>query len=285
MSTYWPFILNVCVMIGLPLLLARWLQARRRPGWELFGMGALTFVLSQVGHIPFNWFVLRAADVQAADLETWTAVFLYAAFLGLSSGLFEEVARYLTYRYWATEARTWGRGLMLGAGHGGIEAMLVGLLAGINYVVMAGIQRGSFLAVVPVEQLALVQAQVAAVFELPWYDVLLGGLERAFALCLHLALSLLVMQAVLRGQRRWVAAAVAWHALANGVAVVLVLRVNAYVAEAALAVMALLSLGIIWALRAPEPVEPELAPLPPPQPIALTQPEASAEALERSRYS
>ena len=61
---------------------------------------------------------------------------IYAVFLGLSAGVFEETARYLTYRFWAKDARSWSRGLMLGAGHGGSEAILVGALAAVNFVAL-----------------------------------------------------------------------------------------------------------------------------------------------------
>ena len=52
-----------------------------------------------------------------------------AVFYGLSAGLFEEIARYLTYRFWLKDSQNWKSGLMFGAGHGGIEAMILGALA------------------------------------------------------------------------------------------------------------------------------------------------------------
>ena len=248
-------------------------------------MGALTFIFSQVGHIPFNWLVLQRFALIPTDVTVFSNLLIYAAFLGLSSGVFEEGARYLTYRYWATEARTWGKGLMLGAGHGGIEALLLGVLVGVNYAAMAAIHRGAWMPAIPEEQWPLVQAQVTAVFSAPWYAVLLGAVERVFALCLHLAASLLVMQVFVRRQKRWLLASIALHGGANGVVVVTAVTWNAYISELALAVIALLSVGIIFALRTPEPVEPELPPLPAPGPAPVIKIEMTADSLEKSRYT
>lgn len=283
--TYWPFVVNVLLMIAMPLALAIWWEQRQQPGWALFGMGAVTFVASQVLHLPFNWLVQQRWGLLPTDLSDTMNLLLTALFLGLSAGVFEEGGRYLTYRYWATGARSWRKGLMLGMGHGGIEAILLGALAGINAVVMSAMHRGKLLAQIPEGQLPLVQQQIEMVLSLPWYDILLGALERAFAICVHLALSLLVLQLFVRGQKRWWWAAVAWHTLLNATAVFMVVRWNAYVTELAIGVFALLSLGIVFWLRSPEPVAPELEPLPPPSPITARPLAVTSETLEKSRYS
>ena len=108
-------LLNFLLMIALPVFLARWIQQRYRPGWGFWGMGAATFVLSQVGHIPFNLVVQQAGLLPDVSNGVGNLV-ITAVFLGLSAGVFEEGARTLTYRFWAKEARTWKTGLMLGAG-------------------------------------------------------------------------------------------------------------------------------------------------------------------------
>ncbi|MCA9978287.1 MAG: hypothetical protein KC413_21150, partial [Anaerolineales bacterium] len=59
-----------------------------------------------------------------------------------------------------------------------------------------------------------------------------------------------------------------------------------YVTELAIGILALLSVGIIFWLRTPEPVEPELEPLPPAiSPLSLREIDVTAESLEKSRYS
>jgi uncharacterized membrane protein YhfC len=80
-----------------------------------------------------------------AGCQRWTYnLLIIAGFLGLSAGFFEESARYVVYRWWARDARTWSQGLMLGAGHGGIESILLGFLLAINVAALAGVRAGRF---------------------------------------------------------------------------------------------------------------------------------------------
>ena len=213
--------LNFLLMIVLPLLLGWWIARRRGASWRLFGLGALAFVLSQVAHLPFNWLVLQEWGWVDASQPA-----VYALFLGLSAGSFEGVLRYLTFRFWAREARSWGTGLMVGAGHGGIEAMLLGVLGMLNFTILLGLREGYFqgiLATVPPDQLYLVDEQISALFGVPASMALLGAVERVFALLLHLSASLLVMQTFVRGQWRWLAAGILWHAAIDGVLVYVLL--------------------------------------------------------------
>lgn len=287
MITFLLFV-NFGLMILLPVLLASWIQRRWRPGLALFGIGAATFVLSQVGHIPFN-LIVQQSPFYPQDVDSWRNLLLVAAFLGLSSGIFEEVARYLTYRFWAKKARSWPQGMMVGAGHGGIEAIIFGLLGLINFTVLLLISQGTLQDVIPTDQMPLVQQQIDATFGVPWYMALLGAVERVWALALHLAASLLVMQSVTRRQWRWLLAAIGLHALFNGAALVIVNRVGPLATEVALGVFAVFCVLIILKLRdgdggesgkdkATPEMERETA-------VPMKPIEATAERLDDSRYA
>jgi len=282
------YFLGTLLMIALPLGLASVLARRRQVDWGLFGMGAATFVGSQLLHIPFNLLVERAGWLPA-DLSVIVNLLVVSLFLGLSAGFFEEVARYLTYRFWARDARRWRAGLMLGAGHGGIEAMILGLLALVNTVALFGMRDGYFTALVPAEQFPLAQAQAQALLDGAWYDALLAPAERLFALAAHLSLSLLVMEGFIRGrQGRWLAVAIAWHALLDALVVFTTVRWDIYVAEGVLAVFALACVGIIFLLRRPVQAAnvqaPEPGPAPEPAVIEAVEVELTPEKLEQSRF-
>ncbi len=273
--------LNFLLMIVLPVVLARKIAMSYRVGWGFFGIGAVTFILSQVGHLPFNWFVLQ----QSGWLDGSNLLIL-SVFLGLSAGTFEGVARYLTFRFWAKDARSWRQGLMVGMGHGGIEAILVGVLGSINFVILLGLREGYFqgiLVTVPVEQLTLVDQQIEALFSVPAPQAVYGAVERVFAMMLHLSASLLVLQAFTRRQLRWLAAGIMWHSVIDG-ALVYIFRTWGIVwSEVGLGLLSFVSLGIIFWLRVPEPVEAEPLPLPKLRP--LTPLDISGDSLERSKYS
>ena len=276
--------LNYALMVIMPVVLAVFIHRRTGADWRLFFIGAATFILSQVFHIPFNWAVQRAG-LLPDDLSTWTTLLITAAFLGLSAGVFEETARYLSYRYWARDARSWSRGLMLGAGHGGSEAIIVGILAAISFggLILAS-RSEAIMSTLPADQQAIVTGSLTQLMATPWYGLLLGAVERVFALAAHLALSVMVLQVFLRGSLRWLFLAIGYHAVFNMIAVVAVTRVGPYATEGILAVFSLISVFIIFRLRTPEPepVEPEPLPLPAAEPVVL---QLTEEAINRSRYS
>ena len=173
--------LNGLLMIALPLALGVFLVRRLRLSWGIFGVGGLTFVASQVVHLPFNHWVLQPFLMRfGLGPESGPAgLVAVALMLGLSAGVFEEGARYLAYRYGLRRAREWSQGVLFGAGHGGVEAILLGVLALVG-LMQAVAYRGVDLAtLLPPGQVAAAQAQLAAYWESPWYFALLGALERA----------------------------------------------------------------------------------------------------------
>jgi uncharacterized membrane protein YhfC len=255
---YVTHLLNGLLILAMPAGLGVLITRKFQFSWRLFWIGAGTFVLSQVGHIPFNLgltALFRRGFIPTPP-TAWQPLF-NAIVLGLSAGLFEEFARYAAYRWWAKEARSWGKGLLLGVGHGGIEAVLIGVLVLLTYINMVVIRNADITTRIPAEQLALAQGQIQAYWSSPWYATLLGAVERAFTLPAHLALSLLVLQVFTRGQNRWLWLAVGWHAFLDGSAVYALPHWGAYATEALIGGMALVSVAIIFLLRQPEPVQPE----------------------------
>jgi uncharacterized membrane protein YhfC len=276
--------LNYALMVLIPVIVAVVIRRRTAAPWRFFFIGAVTFILSQVFHIPFNWLVQRSG-LLPSDLEPWANLLLYAGFLGLSAGVFEETARYLTYRYWAKDARSWSRGLMLGAGHGGIEAILVGLLAAVGFAgLIATVNNEVAMNAIPGDQRALLLQSLAQITDAPWYNLLLGAVERVLAILTHLALSLLVLQVFLRRSIIWLFVAILYHALFNMIAVVGAVRLSPIGVEGVLAICSLFSLFIIFRLRGPEPVEvqPPSVTLPPTAAIDL---KPTDEAINRSRFN
>ncbi|MFW6042359.1 MAG: YhfC family intramembrane metalloprotease [Chloroflexota bacterium] len=245
---YVLYALNGLLMIAVPLLLGVAIARRGNARWGLFGVGAATFVGAQIVHIPFNWLVDRSGLLPAPGAGTGSLAIL-ALFYGLSAGVFEEGARYIVFRRWTKRARSWWQGLMVGAGHGGVEAILLGLLFAVNMAVLLGVHSGRFTGLVPTDALPLVEEQVAQLFDVPWYGTLLGALERLFAITVHLAMSLMVLLSVVRRQLRWLGAAILWHTLLDAVAVFAVQQWGVYIAEVAIGVFAVLSLLIIFTVR------------------------------------
>lgn len=280
------YILNFVLMIGLPIALGIFLARRYRVPWRLWLIGGVTFILSQVGHIPFNILVFNGVVFPPAT--TWPLPLL-AIGLGLSAGLFEETARYLVYKFWIKEARTWRQGVMFGAGHGGTEAIIVGGLAALTTVQLFALQTTDLNTLgLPADQLAVLQQQLEAFSTAPLYATLLGAVERVWAMIFHIAAALLVLQAVRRRNLLWLLAAILWHTALNAVAVYLADVAGTVWVEVAMGVMSIISLAIIYLLR--DPPAPEGASLPPDEPLPapaqgpLEPLPLTEDALKETRY-
>ena len=287
---YLTYPINGLLMIALPIGLGVFLTKKFGLGWRLWWIGGATFVLSQVGHIPFNLGLtqLFKLGILPSPPTSWKMPF-NAVVLGLSAGLWEETARYFMYRWWAKDARSWRKGLLTGAGHGGVEAILLGGLVLFTYVEMLALRGVDLSQLVPADQLGLAQSQMAAYWSAPWYATLLGALERAFTIPTQIALAVIVLQAFTRRQIRWLWIAVGWHAAADAITVMGLSLWGPYIVEGLIGCISLISVWVIFALRSPEPDEPEetealaspeLATAP-----HLTLVEETPENLDRTRYN
>ncbi|HEX7542308.1 MAG TPA: YhfC family glutamic-type intramembrane protease [Anaerolineales bacterium] len=280
------YFLNGFLMIAIPVGLTIYMTRKFKQGWRLFLIGAATFIFSQVLHIPFNALVsplFNQFGFIALPVALQNAIL--SVFLGLSAGLFEELSRYAMYRWWAKDARSWGMGLLAGAGHGGIEAIILGLLVLYGYIQMLIVRGVDISTLVAPDQVELAKAQIQAYWSAPWYMTMLGALERLFTLPLHLACSVLVLQAFTRKKFWWVGLAILYHALADGVAVfVSQIGFSALAIEGIIGIFAIVSIVIVFALRQPEPsANPVSAPISTAE-FKLGPVYETKENLDKTRY-
>jgi uncharacterized membrane protein YhfC len=178
-------------------------------------------------------------------------LWMNAAILGLLAGMFEETARYILFKFILKNSRTWKEGVLVGLGHGGTEAVIIGIFAALAFVNML-IYRNVDLATVPSippEQLELAKQQVAAYWSAPVYTAFTGFFERLFAVCLHVSLSVMVLYALARKRPLWFWLALLWHALVDAVAVYIGQTVGILQTEGLVAVFAVISLGIVFRMR------------------------------------
>lgn len=241
--------LNGLLMILLPIGWGFFIWRRYQTSWRLWWIGVGTMVLAQVGHIPFNYGLtyLFQAGVIPKPPEAWALVF-NALVLGLSAGVWEETFRYFAYRWWAKDARSYDKALMMGAGHGGIEAIVLGVYVLYIFLQMAALRNMDLAQAFSPERAATLQQQMQTYWSLPWYVTLMGALERFNTLIFHLTASVLVLQVFLRKQIRWLWLAILWHAALDALAVGLSPR-GILPVEGALVVFTLINVWALFALR------------------------------------
>lgn len=261
------YVLSFSGMILLPILLAFILTRRFKLPWKLVFAGAVTFIASQVLHIPLVYGLTAAfqTGLLPAIPEAWALIF-NAVVLGLLAGIFEETARFILYKFVLKKASTWNEGVVVGVGHGGVEAVITGVLVAVTVVSMIvykNVDPDTIPGMQP-DQAALMRQQVTAFWSAPIYMAFMGLIERVFAVCLHLSLSVMVLYSIVAKKPFWFWAALLWHAVVDASAVFLVQKISTIGLEAVVGGMALVSLGLMFYLRAklprPEVASPELEP-------------------------
>jgi uncharacterized membrane protein YhfC len=243
--------IGVLGMILLPILFGIWLVRKFKLSWKLFFAGALAFIASQVLHIPFLQVLTSLFNngVLPTPPPAWNTIF-NAVLLGLLAGIFEEMARYILFKFFLKKTRTWQEGILVGAGHGGVEAIILGVIGALTLVNMLVMRNADLTAMgIPVDQLALAQQQVNAFWASPAYAGLLGLAERIFAVCLHLSLSVMVLYSIAYKKPVWFWLAMLWHAFVDAASVYLMPLIGGLAVEGVIALMALVSLLIIFGLR------------------------------------
>lgn len=249
-------VINFLGMIVLPIIAGFYFARKFKLSWKLFLAGGLTFIASQVLHIPL---VLSLTTT----FQSW-GVIAYALVLGVLAGLFEETARYILFKFILKQNRTWNEGVYVGIGHGGTEAIILGVLAALAFVNMLAYRFIDLSTVpsIPPEQLELAKQQVAAYWATPPYLAMLGFVERIFTMCLHVALSVMVMYGLVSKNPSWFWLAVLWHTLVDAAAVYLAQNMSMIALEGIIGIFAIVSVGIvIWmkpkfALHQPEVLDP-----------------------------
>ncbi len=140
------YLLSVSGMIILPIVLAFYLTRKFSLSWKLVLAGALTFIASQVLHIPVVYGLTALFTNNILSIPTsWTTIF-NAIVLGLLAGIFEETARWVLYKFILKDAKTWNEGVIVGVGHGGVEAVILGGLALTSVLSMIAMRKADLAA-------------------------------------------------------------------------------------------------------------------------------------------
>lgn len=247
-------LVTITFIILYPLVLAAFVRQRLAVGWKYFGFGALIFFLFQIiSRIPLTTAI---QVVLTPQLKTSPVLlYLWLGILAVTVGLFEEVGRYVGYRWlMRREEKTWSKAVMYGLGHGALKSIL--LVGGSTLVLFVTMTIfASNLDLVPVSQRATIMQQLQNINTTPAWVQLFLAWERLWIIPINVALSVMVLQ-VFRGRSiNWLWLAVLCHAVVDGVSVALPQVIMAdkittgLIIEGAVAVFGLIAFWIIWQLR------------------------------------
>ena len=219
---------GIAIPVGLYLYFRKRHGADRMPFW--------------IGCIIFPVFALGLEQLAYLAMKHWgfwlnvqSNIFAYGAFAGMMAGLFEETGRYFGFAVLLRKKR--GKdinGLMYGAGHGGIEAVIllsVSMLINVIFSLQSNAGIPSSLGTASAAQ---------SLIAMPSWMPLVGAVERLSAVTIHISLSVLVWFAVKNKKRFWLfPLAIVLHALVDAVAVIMSRFVsNIWLIEAAVYLLA-----------------------------------------------
>jgi uncharacterized membrane protein YhfC len=244
------YLLNVLGMIVLPIALAFYVTRKFSLPWKLIFAGSLTFIASQILHIPFLYGLtaMFTAGILPAIPAAWASLF-NAILLGLLAGIFEETARWILFKFILKGAKTWEQGVVVGTGYGGTEAIIIGFLALTTVVNMIVLRNANLSAMVPPELLEVTKQKVAEFWSAPVYMAFLGLIERAFTICIQISLTIMVLYSVAYKKPVWFWIALFWHAIVDASAVYLLPMIGALAIEAIVGIYGVISLVILYRLR------------------------------------
>ena len=234
------------LIIGVPLY-GVFVHRRTGAPARVWIWGALAFIASQVARTP----LLIAATLGLAQLSLdWTetqSFWFNLVTLCASAALFEEGARWLVMRWRRADMLEWRDGVMFGAGHGGIEAIIYVALAAISNLVLLLLPTQLLLqGQTDPAATAAIQAQVDALRTMAWWMPFIALWERVLAITLHTAASLLVQRSILTHNALPWWGAFLLHFFGNAVVLYVVQYYGILAGEAALTVFALIPIAIIW---------------------------------------
>ncbi len=209
-------IASIVACFALPIVPFLIMQGKKQKIARAFFTGALAFTVSQVLiRIPLLSIFGQTPFMQQLS----QTIVPYGLFLGVTAGLFEECARFLFCKLMLKKHRRYVDAIAFGFGHGGIEAIiLVGFSLISSLILYIAMNNGTLVAMVGESVAATVAGQLSALT--PILSVL-GGVERIFAVMLHLGFSAMVFTGFVRNQPgKYLLLAILAHAFVDAFVVI-----------------------------------------------------------------
>lgn len=233
---------SLAVSFGLPIGLFLYLWRKKKAAFFSFATGLIIFLVFAL--------LLESTVHSLVFSATGNAisgnVFFYAVYAALMAAAFEETGRFLGIKYIMRNHLTKENALMYGVGHGGIEAMMLLGVTSINNLANAmmindGSMNGVLASLDDATRETAVQS-LSVLWQTPSSLFFAAGFERIIAICLQIALSVLIYRAVKEKSGRWYWAAFGAH-FAVDFAAVLLSSFSILFTEI---LMALMTAAVVW---------------------------------------
>lgn len=236
-SSMMAIVFSAIIGFLLPILLGIFLRKRYSISIKPIIIGAITFIF-------FSQILEKILHVFVISNNIFTNNIAFAAYGALAAGVFEEGGRYIFFKVFLKDKMQWEDGLAFGLGHGGIEAILLAGMTGIQKLVYASmINNGTFEALTQKLPSELGEQLKNSIISATLTESLLIGFERAFAMTVQIAFTLLVLYAIRSRKKIYLLLAVILHAIMDVPAALYQLKMvnNIFVVEFMFFIMAIIA--------------------------------------------
>ena len=185
-------VISVVISFLTPILMLIYYIIYKKQRLKPFIVGVLVFFISQIIlRLPLLSYVLPN---QLWYMRLSLNPYFYSIFLGLTAGIFEEVGRYIGFKYFLKNNQKYDDGLSFGFGHWAVEALLI---VGINAVAL------------------LFSPSLLEASELSIINAFMMGIERLFVLSVHVGLSMIVLYSLRVNRMYYLFVAIILHGIVD----------------------------------------------------------------------
>ncbi|MGI6085704.1 MAG: YhfC family intramembrane metalloprotease [Acetivibrionales bacterium] len=219
-------VVTAFIGIAIPIVLFFIFRKKYKADIKPFFMGCVVFIVfALILERIFHSIILASGAGKVIQSNIW----LYGIYGGLMAGFFEETGRFIAFKnLLKNNSGNDMNSLMYGAGHGGIEALIILVFSMISNIVMSVMLNKNMAeqlisGITDEAQLQILYNAFETLAKTPSGDFLMAAIERLAAVVIHLSLSVLVWFAVKnRGKNfRLYPLAILLHTVVNAFAVIL----------------------------------------------------------------
>ena len=224
-------ILGAGIFFIVPLVLAIvWKVKKKEPVKTILTGAVIFFLFAIVLEKPIQNMlvfpnVMGLPDHAAAQYIN-SRLILWAFIVGLFPGVFEETGRLVAYKTVLKKQKNRETAISYGIGHGGFEVMLILGMTYVSYISLAFMINSGVVGTVIEEARAKAPGSVAQVYTIAEQlavfsggDLLIGIVERIFAVMFHIGASILVFYACKDKTKFWLyPLAIVLHTALDGIA-------------------------------------------------------------------
>jgi len=186
-------VISAIISFVVPIVMLIYYMFCKKQKLKPFIVGVLVFFISQIIlRLPLLSYVFPN---QIWYMRLSLNPYLHSIFLGLTAGIFEEVGRYIGFKYFLKNNQKYDDGLSFGFGHWGIEALFI---VGINAVILLFSHN-------------LLEASGLSII-----NAFMIGMERLFVLSVHVGFSIIVLYSVRLNKISYLFIAIILHGIIDG---------------------------------------------------------------------